>query len=135
MTNPWTIWLHGPAGLTGGAFFSLPPRAANFRALSAGCLSIPASAIVIGLSSSFSQKRETAMKMQFWHLEFYRINSDGTHVGPEGATVNPPSLPIQSAIDRARSIMRNNTFTWGKANCFVIKNQDGHIVHEEGSYA
>jgi hypothetical protein len=75
------------------------------------------------------------MNMQFWHLEFYRINSDGTHVGPEGATVNPPSLPIQSAIDRARSIMRNNTFAWGKANCFVIKNQDGKIEYEETSYS
>ena len=75
------------------------------------------------------------MNMQFWHLEFYRINSDGTRVGPEGATVNPPSVPLQSAIDKARSIVRNNTFAWGKANCFVIKNQDGKIEYQETSYS
>jgi hypothetical protein len=75
------------------------------------------------------------MNMRFWHLEFYRINSDGTRVGPEGATVNPPSVPLQSAIDKARSIVRNNTFAWGKANCFVIKNQDGKIEYQETSYS
>jgi hypothetical protein len=74
------------------------------------------------------------MNTQFWHLEFYRISPDGTRVGGDGVTVNPPSAPIELVVDQARSIMQNRTFVWGKADYFVIKNQDGHIVHEEGSY-
>jgi len=66
--------------------------------------------------------------MVLWHLEFYRIDADGKRSG--GAKVTDGSASIGEAITQARSMMRNNTFSFGKANLCLIKDQDGALIQE-----
>jgi hypothetical protein len=63
-----------------------------------------------------------------WHLEFYCIGSDGKRIGGEKVTGGPSSF--DDAITKAKSMMRNVTFSFGKANICVIKSQDGSLVRE-----
>jgi hypothetical protein len=64
----------------------------------------------------------------FWHLEFYRINPDGTRTG--GDLVNDASPSVELVIAQAKSMMQNITFSWGKANLCLVKSQDGRLVRE-----
>jgi hypothetical protein len=64
----------------------------------------------------------------FWCLEFYRFNPDGTRAGGDKVTDGSPSLEL--AMTKAKSILRDNTFSWGKPNLCLVKGQDGSIVRE-----
>lgn len=63
-----------------------------------------------------------------WHLEFYRSGTDGTRTLVENVTDAASS--VEQVIDKAKSLMQENTFPLGKANVCLIKRQDGTLVRE-----
>ena len=68
-----------------------------------------------------------------WWFEFYQIGPDGTRAG--GHKIADASEFVAIAIVRAQSIMRDRTFTFGKANLCVIKTQQGRVICEVGTDA
>ena len=68
-----------------------------------------------------------------WYLEFYGIGSDGKRIGGEKVTDGSSSL--DDAITKAKSMMHNVTFSFGKTTVCVIKSQDGSLVREVNAEA
>ena len=64
-----------------------------------------------------------------WHLEFYKSGTDGTLNLIEKVTFNG-TPEVEGAVDKAKSLMHENTFPLGKANVCLIKHQDGTLVRE-----
>jgi hypothetical protein len=48
----------------------------------------------------------------------------------EGETVLCGSTTLDQAIKRARRMLQERTFYFGKANRCIIKDQDGHVIRE-----
>jgi hypothetical protein len=64
-----------------------------------------------------------------WHLEFYQGGSpNGTRTLVDKRTHLAPS--VEQAIDKAKSVMQENSFPLGKANVCLMKRQDGTLVRE-----
>jgi hypothetical protein len=62
------------------------------------------------------------------HFEFYRVRLDGRRIG--GETITFGSSTLNLAIGHAQSMLKDRTFSFGKANLCLIKDEDGNIVRE-----
>jgi hypothetical protein len=62
------------------------------------------------------------------HFEFYRVRLDGRRIGGEKVTFGSSTMEL--AISHAQSMLENNTFSFGKANLCLIKDQDGGLIRE-----
>jgi hypothetical protein len=68
-----------------------------------------------------------------WWFEFYQIGPDGTRAG--GHKIADASESVAIDMARVQSIMRDRTFTFGKANPCLIKTQQGRVICEVGNDA
>jgi hypothetical protein len=66
--------------------------------------------------------------MTLWHLQFYRVSPDGSRSGGDKLTHAADTIDV--ACDQAEHLMQTTTFPFGKANCCVVKSQDGTIARE-----
>ena len=64
-----------------------------------------------------------------WHLEFYRSGIDGMLNLIERVTLTE-TPEVEDAVNKAKSLMQENTFPLGKASVCLIKRQDGTLVRE-----
>jgi len=60
----------------------------------------------------------------FW-IRLHGKNSDGK---PAFEQIASPFPTIAAAMDKAESLMENNTFHWGRATGFTVTDETGNIV-------
>jgi hypothetical protein len=61
-------------------------------------------------------------------IQFYLDAPEGPPM--EGGTVLCGSTTLDQGIKRARRMLQERTFYFGKANRCIIKDKDGHVIRE-----
>jgi hypothetical protein len=62
------------------------------------------------------------------HFEFYKVKPDGQRLGREKVTFGSSDMGL--ALGQAESILENTTFSFGKANLCLIRDQHGNVLRE-----
>jgi len=62
----------------------------------------------------------------YW-LELSGVNQDGAR---RADNIGSPFLSIEAAVEKATQLADANTFHWGKATLYRIKDESGCIVQE-----